>query len=93
MKRLPKLIAAGDFDALARMKFTADEVESLMITAENEIEADEELVEGITKINAALKMKLENAQKRIEVNKNIISNGEKLLEMIEKGEILDDYEE
>lgn len=88
MCKLKKALAKADFEAISTLAFTANEVESIITDAENELEDDQNLIAMTEPRNAMLKNRIERAQKRVEENKAIIDNGQMLLEMIEKNEEL-----
>lgn len=88
MCKLKKALKKADFEAIAALAPTANEVESIIIDAENALEDDTELIKSTEPSNAMLKNRIERAQKRINENQAIIRNGELLLEMIEKNEEL-----
>lgn len=86
MCKLKKALAQGNFRALETMQFCQNDIESILTDAEEALRDDENLVEETEARTQALKLRIERANKRIEENRSIITNAEKLLEMIEQGE-------
>ena len=92
MCKLRNALAQGNFNALATMQVTENDVESILTDAERAIQDDENLIEETEARNKMLKTRIERANKRIKENKIIIENAEKLLEMMEQGEWLSEFD-
>lgn len=93
MCKLKKALAKADFESIAVLFFTASDVETIIDNAEIEIEDDKNLIDATEPRNTMLKKRIERAQKRISENQTIINNGQMLLEMIEKNELLYAFDE
>lgn len=88
MCKLKKALAKADFESISVLFFSANDVEALIDDAEIAIEDDKNLIDATEPRNELLKKRIKRAQKRIEENRTIINNGQMLLEMIEKNELL-----
>ena len=91
MCKIKNALIKGDFRALAALQITTNDVESILIDAEEALLDDELLVEETNTRTLALKVRIERANKRINENRSIIENGEKLLEMMEQGEWINEF--
>lgn len=92
MCKLTKALMKGDFRAVATMQFSSNDVESILTDAEEALRDDLNLIEETNARTQALKLRIERANKRISENRSIIENGEKLLEMMEQGEWLSEFD-
>ena len=92
MCKLKKALKEGNFEALATMQITTNDIESILTDAEEALRDDENLVEETEARTQALKLRIERANKRISENRSIIENAEKLLEMMEQGEWLSEFD-
>ena len=88
MKKFAKLLAEGNFDQIIRTDFTVCDVENCILNSEEEIEIAQDFIDGINKINSAIEKRIAKMQSQIDVDRAIIENGNKLLEMIEKDQIM-----
>ncbi len=89
MCKVKKALLKGDFRALETMNFSSNDVESILTDAEAELEEDEIFVEENEDMTPGkLSIDVELAKKRIEENRSIIENAEKLLEMMEQRELM-----
>ncbi len=86
MCKVKKALIEGNFRALATMQVTTNDIESILTDAEEALLDDELLVEETEARTKALQGRIERANKRINENRSIIENAEKLLEMMEQGE-------
>lgn len=86
MCKIKKALLKGDFRALETMQFSSNDIESILTDAEEALRDDLNLVEETETRTVALRLRIERANKRIEENRSIIENCEKLLEMMEQGE-------
>lgn len=91
MCKIKNALREGNFRALATMQVTENDVESILTDAEEALRDDLNLVEETEARTQALKLRIERAQKRINENRSIIENAEKLLEMMEQGEFLSEF--
>lgn len=94
MCKLKKALAAGDFETLSTMDLNVNDIESIVTDAETALEDDLLLIEETNPKTSLLRQRVERAQKRVNESQAIIENGNKLLEMIEKGEeifAIEDY--
>ena len=86
MCKVKKALIEGNFRALATMQVTENDIESILTDAQTELEDDELLVEETEARTKALQGRIARANTRIDENRSIITNAEKLLEMMEQGE-------
>ncbi len=86
MCKLKNALREGNFNALATMQVTENDVESILTDAEEALRDDLNLVEETEARTQALKLRIERANKRISENRSIIENAEILLEKMEQGE-------
>ncbi len=88
MCKIKNALREGNFRALASLQFSTNDIESILTDAEEALKDDLNLVEETEARTQALRLRIERANKRIEENRSIIKNSEKLLEMMEQGEFL-----
>ena len=73
MCKIKNALREGNFEALATMQFSTNDIESILTDAEEALRDDENLVEETEARTQALKLRIERAQKRI--NEKHMLNG------------------
>ncbi len=91
MCKIKKALAAGDFESLSTMSINANDIEIIIDDAQTALEDDLNLINETTPSTVALQQRIERAQKRVHEARTIIENGNELLEMMEKGEFVDEF--
>ena len=92
MCEIKEALREGNFRALATLRFCQNDIESILTDAEEALQDDERLVEETEAHNKVLQDRIKRAKRRIEENSSIIKNAEKLLEMMEQGEWLSEFD-
>ena len=86
MCKLKTALKESNFEALATMQISENDLENQILDARAELQKYSQKIEELTPRNKALQNAIARAKEQIEKNQTIIENAEKLLEMIERGE-------